>query len=286
MAERVLKTDFKRIGRSGPTVDGRIINPTMIDEMAASYDKSLFTAMIWPDHQRWQNYGTVEELRAEDNEEGGRDLYAVLSPNALYLSDNRFGQKLFTSMEVIFDFRKTGKAYLGGLGATDDPASVATSEIRFSKTAEHAGIILTKNVEATDKTFQETIQLSLIEQLMEKFSLKPKGDDDMADKAVLDALKQEFAALKASFDALKPADPVEKKPDEQFAALTARLDALETKFSELKPAGQQDADADQYAAVKNQLDALMIKLTAALGEQDATDGGEHFNAEGEFGDYM
>ena len=173
MADRVLRTDFKRIGRSGPTVDGRMINEKMIDEMAASYDKSLFTALIWPEHQRYANYGTVEALRAEDNDEGGRDLFAVLSPNSFYIGSNQYGQKLFTSMEVIPDFRKTGKAYLGGLGATDDPASAATSEVRFSKIADQGGVLLTQAVEATIKTFEDTVQLSLIDQLLEKFNIKP-----------------------------------------------------------------------------------------------------------------
>ena len=288
MADRVLKTDFKRIGRSGPTVDGRMINEKMIDEMAASYDKSLFTAMIWPDHQRWENYGTVEELRADDNEEGGRDLFAVLSPNSFYLGDNRYGQRLFTSMEVILDFRKTGKAYLGGLGATDDPASAATSEIRFSKTAEHAGILLTQAVEATPKTFTDTIQLSLIDQLLEKFNIKPIEDKDMADKAALEALTQEFAALKQQLASLKPAEPETPTVDEKYTALLARLDALETKFSESVGTGRDLPlrDDAQYTALKSQLDALTIKLSAALGEKDGTDGGEHFNADDDLSKYI
>lgn len=283
MAERVLKTDFKRIGRSGPTVDGRIINEKMIDEMADSYDKTLFTALIWPEHQRYINFGMVEALRAEDNEEGGRDLFAILSPNEFYLTSNSYGQRLFTSMEVIPDFLKTGKAYLGGLGATDDPASAATSEVRFSKIANQGGVILTQSIEATEKTFTDTQELSLFEQFLEKFSIKSKEDDDMADKAALEAFKQELAALKEQIASLKPADPEDKKPDEQFTALIARVEALESKFSEQSGDNKDD---DQYTAVKTQLDELMTKLTAALGEQEGTDGGEHFNAEDDLSKYI
>jgi hypothetical protein len=289
MAERVLKTDFKRIGRSGPTIDGRIISRDMIEQMAASYNKELFTALIWPDHQRWQNYGTVEALRADDNEEGGCDLYAVLSPNAFYLSDNRYGQRLFTSMEVITDFRKTGKAYLGGLGATDDPASAATTEIRFSKIAGDAGVILTGTVEATQKTFEDTIQLSLIDQLLEKFSIKPKEDDEMADKAALEALKQEFAALKDQVASLKPAKPP-TPPDDlaaQFAALKHSHEALLEKFNALqKPAEGEQGGKTELETLKAAFTALETKLNDALKEQPGTDGGEHFGANEDAGSYV
>jgi len=278
MADRVLRTDFKRIGRSGPTVDGRVISPDMIDEMAASYKKELFTAMIWPDHSRYSNYGTVEELRSEANDEGGRDLFAVLSPNAFYLSDNRYGQKLFTSMEITTDFRKTGKAYLTGLGATDDPASAATSEIRFSKAADTAGILLTKTVEAITQTFEDQAPAGLIDQIKALFKHQPQEDDLMAvDKAALDALKLEFTALKDTLAALKPAEPDAPKPDDKFAALIARIDAMENKFSEQKPA-DSTVPADKFTELQTQLTALTEKLSAALTEQSGTDVGEHFGA--------
>lgn len=47
------------------------------------------------------------------------------------------GQKLFTSMEVSTKFADTGKAYLVGLGATDDPASLGTEMLAFSASAAH-----------------------------------------------------------------------------------------------------------------------------------------------------
>ncbi len=47
------------------------------------------------------------------------------------------GQKLFTSMEVSPKFADTGKAYLVGLAATDDPASLGTEMLTFSASAAH-----------------------------------------------------------------------------------------------------------------------------------------------------
>jgi Phage capsid scaffolding protein (GPO) serine peptidase len=292
MAERVLKTDFKRIGRSGPTVDGRVISEKMIDEMAASYDKNLFTALIWPEHQRYVNFGMVEELRAEDNEEGGRDLFAVLSPNEFYLTSNSYGQRLFTSMEVITDFRKTGKAYLGGLGATDDPASAATSEIRFSKIADQGGVMLTQAVEATEKTFEDTVQLSLFEQFLERFSITPNEDSDMADKAAIEKLSTELAALKELFAKLTPSDnsKPEEKPEDlaaQFAALKKSHEELLEKFTALqKPSEEQAPGKAELETLKASFAALETKLNDALKEQPGTDGGEHFNVNEDASSYV
>ena len=100
--------------------------------MAETYSPGTYTALIWPDHQRWQgNFGTVTELRAE--EEGGVvSLFARLNPNERYAYVNEQRQKLFFSIEVAEDFAKTGKAYLVGLGITDQPASLGTSKMQFS----------------------------------------------------------------------------------------------------------------------------------------------------------
>lgn len=295
MAERVLHTDFKRIGRSGQTVDGREISPDMIDQMADSYNKELFTAMIWPDHQRWANYGTVEQLRAEDNDEGGRDLYAVLSPNQMYLGSNSYGQKLFSSMEITVDFRKTGKAYLTGLGATDDPASAATSEIRFSKMADVSGVLLAKITEAESKTFTETQPLGLLEQIKELiFKQTPEKEDDM-DKATLTALQTSIVALSAQIAAMTP-EPVTLESTEhesdatlsaKFDALSAQIDALVEKFNavpEPKPVAEatpepKPASEAEFAAIKAQVEKLSQQLAEALKEQPGTDGGEHFGGD-------
>lgn len=284
MADRVLRTDWKRIGRSGPTVDGRIISPQMIDDMAASYNKTLFTAMIWPEHQRYVNYGIVEELRSSANEEGGRDLFAIISPNEFYTSSNHYGQKLFTSMEITVDFRKTGKAYLTGLGATDDPASAATSEIRLSVTKQ-AGVIEAANVEAIEQTFEDTVQLTLIDQIKELFSKHQPEGNDMADKAAIEKLSTEMAEIKALFAKITlpgPADkPTDDKPEDQLIKLTARLEELEQKYT-AKPPEASGITAEQFDALKTQMEAFGQKLADALKEQPGTDGGEHSGASEDF----
>jgi hypothetical protein len=286
MADRVLRTDWKRVGRSGPTVDGRTISPQMIDEMAASYDKTLFTALIWPEHQRYVNYGTVEELRATDNEEGGRDLWAILSPNSFYTSSNQYGQKLFTSMEITPDFRKSGKAYLSGLGATDDPASAATSEIRLSKTAAEGGIILTSAVESVDKTFEDPAPQNLLDQIKALFTHQDK-DNDMADKAEIQNLKSELAELKTLFAKMKPDTTTETEPtaDDKCSQLATKVQELTTKVEQAvaafaRQAPETDKDKTAIQDLSEKLEKFGQKLEAALKEQPGTNGGEHFGNEG------
>jgi len=282
MAGRVLQTDWKRIGRSGPTVDGRNIDPKIIDEMAASYNKDLYTALIWPEHQRYVNYGTVEALRSEANEEGGKDLFAIISPNEFYTGSNHYGQKLFTSMEITVDFRKSGKAYLTGLGATDDPASAATSEIRLSA-ARQAGIVESDNVEAFTKPFEQVVQPSLFEQFKELFTKSTEGQD-MAEKAEIEKLNQGLAELKAMFAKLPQteagagAKPEEKPSD--LAVVLSRLDSLEEKFSALQKDGGDKATVtpEDFNAFKEKLEAFGNQLADALKEQPGTQAGEHFGA--------
>jgi len=289
MAGRVLQTDYKRIGRSGQTTDGRVIDPKWLVEAAETYDPELFKALIWPEHMRYENYGTVEALRVTDNEEGGKDLWAVLAPNAFYLSDNRFGQKLFTSMELTFDFRKTGKAYLTGLGATDDPSSVGTTEVRFSKSADKLKAAVSPFVEAQTKTFTDQQPDTLLDQIKALFKTQPHEDAEMADKKALEELKAEIGEIKALFSKLT----VDNKDDEAgaegddttdptvaaFEKLTARMDALEAKFSKSDTAAvDKDTAGNQIAELTKKFNAMSDKLDSALKEQPGTEGGEQFGA--------
>ena len=134
---RSLVSFWKRVATSGATVDGRVILPQELRDIAETYSTATYTAVIWSEHERWfGSHGTVYAVRlveeAEDLEPGEVALEAQLKPNdrLLYLNDQ--GQKLFTSIEITPDFRGKGKAYLTGMGVTDEPASVGTQELYFS----------------------------------------------------------------------------------------------------------------------------------------------------------
>ena len=61
---RSLVSYWKRVATSGPTTDGREILPQELRDIAETYKPSLYTAVIWCEHERWQGtYGTVFAVR-------------------------------------------------------------------------------------------------------------------------------------------------------------------------------------------------------------------------------
>ncbi len=274
-----LKTDWKRIGRSGPTVDGRMIEPQALEQASDSYNKDVFTALIWPDHIRWFNMGMVEELRTESNDEGGVDLFAVIAPNDFYLESNLRGQRLFTSMELQPNFRDTGGYYLTGLAATDNPASAATSEMRFTAGADKTALL---------STFTENVKQTFSDQHDEPprwFAnlFKPKPNEDDMSKEALAALAERFTAIEEKITSLteKNADTDEASTDEtetddlnskktQVQTLTEQVTALTNTLAVI-----ENHSNSEITALKQELDDLTVQFNAALNDESGTDGGEH-----------
>ncbi|MDQ9126920.1 GPO family capsid scaffolding protein [Serratia fonticola] len=129
-----LTTNFIRVATEGETVDKREIKAEWLVDMAETYDPNVYTALLWPEHERWfGSCGEVQELKAEV-EDGLMRLYARICPSMDLLYSNRNGQLLFSSIEPTEDlnFRGTGKPYLEGLGVTNSPASIGTERMRFS----------------------------------------------------------------------------------------------------------------------------------------------------------
>ena len=115
-----------RIGVEGATTDGREIQREWLVQMAASYNPTVYTALINLEHIKsylpestFNRYGRVTGLVAEEIQDGplaGKmALYADIEPTDALVELVKKGQKLFTSMEVSTKFADTGKAYLVGL---------------------------------------------------------------------------------------------------------------------------------------------------------------------------
>lgn len=289
-----LKTEWKRVGRSGKTIDGRDIDPQWLLDAAENYDPEIYSAQIWPEHIRSFSMGTVKAVRAEENSEGGVDLFAQLAPNDIYLSINKAEQKLFTSMELLPNFRDTGKHYLSGLAATGDPASVATTEIRFAAIKNDAALIsdyIEDTIAENDDDSQPPRWFSRF------FNTKPEGDMSKED---LNKIQEGLTALTERFNAAFPAEEKPKTPTtpantdttvkpEEFSELKTSLTKLAERFNAAFPEGGPAAPvkptADSGAAIKPEefkaLQDSLTKLTedfkAATKEQPGTDGGDHVN---------
>lgn len=141
------KSKFFRVAVAGSTTDGRVIEPTWIQQMADSYDPNTYTALGNLEHYRgfspsseFGTYAKVVALKAEEVDVNGTKklaLFAQVEAFDQLIELHNAGQKLFTSIEVNPNFADTGKAYLVGLAFTDTPASLGTQIMEFAaKTPE------------------------------------------------------------------------------------------------------------------------------------------------------
>jgi len=131
-----------RIGVEGATTDGRTIERSWLEEMAASYNRDTYGARINVEHikglspdSQFGAYGDVLALKTDEIEINGEKklaLFAQIQPNEALLALNKKGQKIYTSMEIQPKFANTGKPYLVGLAVTDSPASLGTEALEFS----------------------------------------------------------------------------------------------------------------------------------------------------------
>ena len=239
-----------RIGVEGATTDGREIQRDWLVQMAASYNPAVYTAQInlehiksWLPDSTFNRYGTVTALVAEEIKDGAlagkMALYADVAPTDALVALVKKGQKLFTSMEVSPQFADTGKAYLVGLAATDDPASLGTEMLTFSATATQNPLAHRKlNPENLFSAAAETVieleeSLNLFSRVTALFAKKEQTDDarfsDVHKAVELIATEQQ------SFG---------ERTDKSLSEQETRLSALETSLQ------QQQAD---FAALQQQL---------------------------------
>ena len=236
-----LMTNWLCIATEGDTVDGRRIDAHWLEESAELYDPNLYTACIWPEHERWfGSMGEVLEVKTERDDEGILRLYARLRPNQHLLQANRDGQLLFTSAEFTPDgnFRGTGKTYLQGLGVTCSPASVGTTRLQFKsgKNKHRYG------------AFKPLI-IDEVKQFKEKKMAKEKGKGWKSFFNIEDASETD-APESSGNEALQALA-------EAVAAIEVRLKAVETSLSSTQ-SDVEDVQED-IEVVKDVVDSAEFK---------------------------
>lgn len=263
MNKSKLKTDFICIATSGHTVDRRKITAQELREMAETYDPKYYTANLWPEHRRWFNMGQVIEVKTEENEKGETELLAIIAPNQELIEQNRAGQYLFTSIEITPNFRNSGKAYLSGLGVTDSPASVGTTELKFFNVEQKGSVcgeFIKVDFSAKEDVEEEKALRTLANVFKKLFSSSTqteeqptpnnnnnKEDDSMNEKqfaqligAVVslgEKIDNHFSAKVETKPEPQPAEKKDEQPQvvtaEQFNQLLTMVQALDKKFNEL-----------------------------------------------------
>lgn len=183
------KTKFFRVAVEGPTVDGRVIERTHIQQAADAYNPATYTATINCEHLRgysptppFNSYGTIAELKAEEVEldiagkkEKKLALFARFDVNEQAKKMNKDGQKLFSSIEIVPNFAASNKAYVVGSALTDSPASLGTEMLQFSRDDKRKDHL--RAVEEIEIAFEEeaaadqvTGMFSAIRKVFENFS--------------------------------------------------------------------------------------------------------------------
>ncbi|MGR1252880.1 GPO family capsid scaffolding protein [Aeromonas veronii] len=261
MSATTLRTDWVCIATEGKSVDGRDITRDWLTDMAETYDPDFYTALLWPEHDRWSNFGVVQALKTVEVD-GKLKLYAILCPNRDLIYYNQNGQYQFCSIEPFENFADTGRTYLFGLGVTDEPASIGTTRLKFnSKHRRH--------------TIGTSEQLDL-----SAFKL-PKHE-----KA--DGLIAKFFSFLASHGEQAPTTPPSQPEDEemkpeQFDQMLGALNGLGTKIDafsaklEAKPVTDdttqpvtEPAKVDEQPGITTEqfskLEQTLASLTDKFGE--------------------
>ncbi|MBB61149.1 GPO family capsid scaffolding protein [Stutzerimonas balearica] len=274
---RSLVTDWKRVATSGKTADGRTIEAQDLRDMAEAYNPALYTATIWYEHIRYVgSFGTVTELKAEDLENGKVALFAKLQPNDRLLALNKEAQKLFTSIEIQPEFADTGKAYLAGLAVTDEPASLGTEPLHFSRRAEKGNYFanlepLGELIAAPDT--DEAAALSFFTRL---FSALGKGGPESPATPKDESTPMDPKTVQAFAAAVDKLGTVATSLETSAATFAAKPTEPE-KPAVTEPEAGKDGDkatgitAEQFNSLKTSLDDLTEKFNTALNQGKGKD---------------
>ncbi|TPG61510.1 GPO family capsid scaffolding protein [Ewingella americana] len=254
MSGSQLMTNWICIATEGETVDKRFLTREMLIDAAETYNPDLYTALLWPEHERWAgNAGEVLEVEAGEDDAGLVKLYARLCPSTDLIYANRNGKLLFSSVELTPDgnFRGTGRHYLEGLGVTDEPASVGTTRMRFNKRKDNyfignsSPLVINeiKELDMAGKVKNKSTWRSLfsIEDEQPVVEDVPQGDDKLQALAeALASLESRVAALETKTDETdSTVDDIQSDVEtvkgvvdtEEFARLRDNLPAIVKNFS-------------------------------------------------------
>ena len=252
--KKKFRSKWFRVAVEGSTTDGRQIERSWIEQMAAQYSPNTYGARVNCEHIKWAYpasefgaYGDVLALKSEEVEINGEQklaLYAQIEPNDALLALNKERQKVYTSIEVSPKFADTGKAYLVGLAVTDSPASLGTEALAFS--AKNGMLAARKSHEDNLFTAAEEAELEFDE----------ITDSEGAAKGL----------FKRVTDLIKKSKEKTVKDDAQFSELTAAVEALADhaaeqadEFASLQKESQ--AKAEQLEKLSTELAALTEKLS-------------------------
>lgn len=266
-AKKNQKSRFFRIGVEGDTTDGREIQKEWLEQMAKNFNPEKYGCRINCEHIRglapdgaFGAFGDVIALKTDTIEIDGQTklaLFGQISPNDDLLMLNKKRKKVYTSMEIDYDFAKTGEAYLVGLAITDSPASLSTEMLEFSAKAAVNPLADRKQrpenlfsaATAVELEFEDSTTLVDRVKLMFSAQEKNRSVADEQFTQAIEAIAGEVGDLKTRIESLTPG-----------------ADSDEAKFSQLE---------DRVTQMATQLDSLVKTLdrTANHSQRPPASGG-------------
>lgn len=266
-----MKTKPFLLATAGSTVDGRVIDDKMLEEMAEGYDPKTYGARLNIEHIRgisgqapFRAYGDVLELSVGEVEvnfhgkpEKRKALYGVFDVTDEAKALNEAGQKVYPSIEIEPNFAGKGKAYLMGCALTDSPAAVATERLAFNRTLPGT-IVLARGAEGqgNDPAALEFAEASEGE----------SGAGFLAGlKGVLDGFAAKFAP--ASNDPAEEPNNEDKPQAFDFAQMRPLFEELGQTF-----ATSIDGLRGEF---RGEIDGLGVKLKKLEDEREETPAPTH-----------
>ncbi|WP_140920176.1 GPO family capsid scaffolding protein [Limnobaculum xujianqingii] len=267
MPSSQLTTSWIRIATEGETVDGRVIEAQWLIDMAETYDPNVYTAMLWPEHERWYgSCGEVLELHSEPVD-GLQRLFAKMCPSVDLIRANQNGQLLFCSIEPTetLNFRGTGKPYLEGLGVTNEPASIGTERMRFKskKNGRIYGalepLVISEVTEGTNVTAkQKTKEAGKKSTFLRLFNIQddtpePETEGDKSVEEKLTAIAEVLADLLTRVEKLET--------DKADTADVEKIEEAVTDIEETVTEVKEVVDSAEFKTLKANLNDIVGKFS-------------------------
>lgn len=248
------------VATEGATTDGRTINRTWIEQMAANYDPKKYGARVNLEHIKWRYmwnddphskcYGDVVGLKTEENAEGKLQLLAQIDPTGDLIKLNKDRQKIYTSIECDPNFADTGEAYLVGLAVTDNPASLGTEMLVFSAGA--SANPLNNRKEKAENLFTAAIETkldfegwdfdehpSVFAKIKGLFAKKEKSDDERFSDQT-QAIELLAEQTKETLEKLTALSSDLAKQQTELTEVKATNKSIQAKFTTLEKAPSAD----------------------------------------------
>lgn len=263
-----MKTKPFLLATAGSTVDGRMIDDKMLDEMASSYDPKTYGARLNIEHIRgisgekpFRAYGDVLELTVGETEvnfngklEKRKALFGTFDVTEEAKQLNASSQKVYPSIEIEPNFAGKGFAYLMGCALTDSPAAIATERLAFNRQLPGT-IVLSRGAdgqpseplalefaESTDGNGGEGF-LNKLGTLLDGFAAKfggtPKPEDKPVDKPA-DPATFDFTGMRPLFEQL--GETFNTAIGELRSEMRTEIDQLSVKLKSVETAIETTPD--------------------------------------------